>query len=250
MVSILGRKKQLFTKKEKMQIARKEIMELISADISFEIQAAFMEVIDSFYASYTPVAYQRTEATYMASSNYDDSTKFTWEGRHTVSGIQVDAANIEPRYGGQPYYNHWGKNKGRPMNTEWVFERTFSEGIHGVNKADYRRFQKSEYSRNKQNSYRLLKKAYEKNGKKLSRYRRPKFFMEKYFKSYLIDNHWATVKSPMSPLQPSPKKRMKDRYNAFINNGKIRSNGRTLQEISTQVISAYLTQHPDMIFKG
>lgn len=128
-----------------------------------------------------PHFYQRTGSTYQASSMYrlSDINKNVREiGNGFIGGISISSDNIP----GNPY---------RAMNKEWVFNRTFAEGIHGVHSTDKKKykdwFSDHKFGRkNKGNA--LWYSAYE-NGKVIGRFRRyirrtkpsPKDLMDRYY---------------------------------------------------------------------
>jgi hypothetical protein len=94
-----------------------------------EIETAYESAINKFYADYTPSLYDRTYSTYAASDHYMDKGNVITSGNDLIAGITVASDNIP----GEPYYKYWGKHKGRPMNKNYVFSRTYEKGIHGIN---------------------------------------------------------------------------------------------------------------------
>lgn len=81
-----------------------------------EITEAYSSAIDKFYADYSPRYYGRTGGLFKGSDvARGDSSGITPTG----NGYQV-GIHVSPNYG-NPYR----------ADTEWVFNRAFSEGIHG-----------------------------------------------------------------------------------------------------------------------
>lgn len=104
----------------------------MAAETTFLIEAAYESVVQSFYDDYTPRVYQRTYSTYLGSDRYNDPFGFTPVGDDAYeAGINVDPANIP----GNPYR----------AKKEWVFPRTFEEGIHGFFAWEYARWAKERY---------------------------------------------------------------------------------------------------------
>lgn len=89
----------------------------LAAEITFQIQAAYETVVQSFYEDYTPRWYDRTYSTYEASDHAEDPFKTTPIEGGFNAGINVDPSFIT----GKPYR----------ADTAWVFDRTFGQGIHG-----------------------------------------------------------------------------------------------------------------------
>lgn len=156
-----------------------KITKEMAEELTAAIENAYESAIAAFYYHYTPVEYDRTYSTFLASDHYngynnvlkasfdagnagiklddrmihrlahaDDMIlpgssnslygrampvnhrkriKVQRSGRGYIAGITVSANNIP----GNPYYDHWGMNRGEVMDTEWVFDRTFERGIHG-----------------------------------------------------------------------------------------------------------------------
>jgi len=103
----------------RVEIERKFDIALASmaAEMTWRIESAYETVIQSFYDEYTPKYYRRTYSTYLASDKYNDPFGFTSIESGYESGIGVDHENIP----GRPYR----------ASRNWVFTRTFAEGIHG-----------------------------------------------------------------------------------------------------------------------
>lgn len=100
-------------------------------EVLYEIETAYENVIDKFYADYTPDYYDRTYSTYLGSSGYEDTNNpyNLWNiGDSWFAGINVSSSNIP----GHPYKAYKG----------WVFDRTFFKGIHGIARADLRKINK------------------------------------------------------------------------------------------------------------
>lgn len=103
-----------------------------------EIQTAYDDVIDEFYASYSPVSYDRTYSLYSASnrSRLSPNARY-YENVGTLSytaGIEVDASFMDSDYVG------WAPN-GTYTDAE-IFNRAYNGGIHGFCKADLKGFSK------------------------------------------------------------------------------------------------------------
>ena len=91
-------------------------------EISFQIESAFENAISLFYSNYDPIVYNRTYSTFLASSGYEDpfsSENVYLSGNLWFAGITVGDPNIP----GDPYR----------ASKDWVFDRTFNKGIHGIN---------------------------------------------------------------------------------------------------------------------
>ena len=118
---------------EKVNVALTETL----YEIGETIQDMYKDVIREFYRDYTPLWYGRTYSTFVGSSAYKDYSSLVNEihpGIYEV-GIDVSAKYIT----GNPYKkaNKFIKSKnGYVASTEWIFDRTFYEGIHGVSKHD------------------------------------------------------------------------------------------------------------------
>lgn len=160
--------------------AATEATEEMAYQVSTDIERMFRDAVSQFYYSYTPRAYKRTFSTYQASSNYENMGRYKITGNNFEAGISVDPSNIQ----GQPYHNHWGKDRGKPMDTEWVFNRTFYEGIHGILKHDIDKLNKNRrkgfiYKRSK-NSGRFL------------------VYGRKTGKRYVRKKGYVTIKAPLA----------------------------------------------------
>lgn len=90
-----------------------------------EIEKAYEAQISRFYNDYSPIVYERTGATWWGSSGMNDYKSWsTYLGNlQYEAGITVDPANIQSKVG-HPYR----------ANTQWVFDRTWRLGIHGINR--------------------------------------------------------------------------------------------------------------------
>lgn len=110
---------------KKYNIALKELAE----EITYQIENSYETVIDKFYEDYSPRYYDRTYSTYIGSDHYDDMFNFQQLGDTYLAGINVSSSNIP----GSPYR----------ADTDWVFDRTFYGGIHGINRTDKIRMNKT-----------------------------------------------------------------------------------------------------------
>lgn len=110
--------------------AYRNALEKTAQRIGREIEKAYEAQITRFYNDYTPIAYERTGATWWASSgmqDYESWSQYLGDLQYQA-GITVDPMNIQAKMG-HPYR----------ANTQWVFNRTWHYGIHGINKR-YKRF--------------------------------------------------------------------------------------------------------------
>lgn len=98
-------------------------------EVGDKIQKAYNESVDDFYDSYQPSSYIRTLSTYKGSSAARGHRTHRKLGsmRHEA-GITVDASYI----GGNPYTKH--PKHGWDPSVDFIFNRTFFEGIHGFNR--------------------------------------------------------------------------------------------------------------------
>lgn len=136
-----------------------EVLQEFAEDVAFNIEKAYESVIDMFYADYgpnngDPWFYDRTYSTYQASSGYDQifsSNNIQHYGNSYFSGIGVSSSNIP----GDPYKAY----------KEWVFNRTFYKGIHGISSVDVR--EKNEQIRQKYKRQRALMRKLKKKHKGL-----------------------------------------------------------------------------------
>ncbi len=100
-------------------------LEKTAQRIGREIEKAYEAQIQRFYNDYSPIEYERTGATWWASSGMQDYKSWSQYlgDLQYQAGITVDAANIQAKRG-HPYR----------ASTPWVFNRTWHYGIHGINK--------------------------------------------------------------------------------------------------------------------
>lgn len=133
---------------KKLEKKFNEAIELFAQDVAMQIEGAYENIIDEFYAEYDPRWYDRTYSTYLGSSGYYGLFN-NWEnGNGYRAGIEVDSSNIP----GDPYR----------ADKDWVFARTFEKGIHGYGLMDRRKygFKKSDWvdSYRKKKSYKRYSK--------------------------------------------------------------------------------------------
>lgn len=105
--------------------AYRNVLEKTAQRIGREIEKAYESQIERFYGDYSPIVYERTGATWWASSgmqNYESWSQYLGDLQYQA-GIYVDPANIAAKRG-HPYR----------ANTQWVFNRTWHHGIHGINR--------------------------------------------------------------------------------------------------------------------
>lgn len=140
----------------------------MAADMTYAIESAYESVIQSFYDDYNPRWYRRTYSTYEASNKINNPFGFSPISDGFESGIIVDSANIP----GNPYR----------ADKDWVFDRTFGQGIHGFFKWEYKQWlnqrmktlsQKYKYSKRKKAQILAYYQSLYKNTKKPLKYRRP-----------------------------------------------------------------------------
>lgn len=161
-----------------------EVLQEFAEDVAFNIEKAYESVIDMFYADYgpnngDPWFYDRTYSTYQASSGYDQifsSNNIQHYGNSYFSGIGVSSSNIP----GDPYKAY----------KEWVFNRTFYKGIHGISSVDVR--EKNEQIRQKYKRQRALMRK-----------------LKKKHKGLKIDSRMqGLIKNIPKNMNPAPKKVM------------------------------------------
>lgn len=116
----------------------KDAIATLAEDVTFQIESAYETAISMFYKDYDPLYYDRTYSTYLGSDKYDDPFGYQHYGDSYFSGIGVSASYIP----GNPYNAY----------KEWVFNRTYYKGIHGFNKSDKDRVNKT---RTKENAWRI-----------------------------------------------------------------------------------------------
>lgn len=93
--------------------------------IGREIEKAYEAQITRFYNDYFPISYDRTGATWWGSSGMQDykSWSIYLGDLKYQAGITVSPENIQNKIG-DPYR----------ADTDWVFNRTWHLGIHGINR--------------------------------------------------------------------------------------------------------------------
>lgn len=120
-----------------MKIALKQT----AIELNYMIEEIYERAIDAFYDSYNPKYYDRTLSTYKASDLWENPTKQQNPipmGEGFIAGIEVSSDNIP----GHPYNK---SPKDKPNKTEWVFNRTYVKGIHGVSMIERRNWGKNNY---------------------------------------------------------------------------------------------------------
>lgn len=144
-------------------IVVKKSLQEIATEVQWEIEHTYESVIDKFYAHYNPRFYDRTYATYLASSGYNNYTpkvKIEDTRFRTLAycecGIEVNYKNILENAGySNPYPN--------AEHPEEILERTF-RGIHGFSPWEQNRYGlKGNYPKRMNPSpNRLMNKAFKK----------------------------------------------------------------------------------------
>lgn len=164
------------------------VLQEFAEDVAFNIEKAYESVIDMFYADYgpnngEPWFYERTYSTYQASSGYDQifsPNNIQHYGDSYFSGIGVSSSNIPSN----PYNAY----------KEWVFNRTFYKGIHGISSADVRG--KNEQIRQKYKRQRQLMRM-----------------LKKKHKGLKIDSKMqGLIKNVPKNMHPAPKKVMDKQF--------------------------------------
>ena len=119
----------------KLNAATKEIAE----EVTFQIEKAYETVVESFYNEYTPRSYDRLFATYWGSTRFDDEFGVDPAGEDFIAGIEVDPSNINKHYetDGVGKRKKTGGSGPYRADTDWVFRRTYLEGIHGFFRVEY-----------------------------------------------------------------------------------------------------------------
>lgn len=100
------------------KIAQEAISNAVN-DIAFDIENMYQTVIDQFYNDYSPTKYSRTYSGYEAYIKHIKKIRNGYE-----CGIIVDGSKI-PQGTYSSIYNH------NPVDSSFVFERTFERGLHG-----------------------------------------------------------------------------------------------------------------------
>lgn len=96
-------------------------------DILVEVEQAYENVIETFYKSY-PTKRKRTYSLYKASSGYENL--FTPNNMYYENGIPIIGIDVHSSFiPGTPYRADVNGN-------EWVFDRSFEQGIHGFTEAE------------------------------------------------------------------------------------------------------------------
>ena len=182
---------------EKLSIAVSNMAD----ELSFKIEATYEKVISAFYADYTPIEYDRTYSTFLGSNAYDNPF-FINESENTenskIAGILVGSDFIP----GNPY----------KANKDWVFDRTFISGIHGVNVHTVRHRNTTLFKKDQQ---RRLLAAYfnklNKNQKKLRLRTKGVIPLQETLGSILVHN--TNIPTNMNP---PPKKIMDKEFKKLI----------------------------------
>lgn len=94
----------------------------MAQEVLFRIQGFYDNAISKFYSDYDPLYYNRTYSSYEGSSgskNLFSPENIFENGNGWTAKISIDSSYIP----GNPYR----------ADKDWVFERTFWKGIHGIN---------------------------------------------------------------------------------------------------------------------
>lgn len=169
----MARNDSLESIKKDLEKRVKASLKDMAEEISFQIENAYENVIEQFYDDYTPDYYNRTYSSYLGSNHYDNPFEVMSFGLDHFAGIQVDASNIP----GNPYR----------ATKQWVFERTFYQGIHGTTISELRERNKGKH-RSEEVRFKTAKKMSPP----------PKRVMDKKFKQIVkkrnMDSIWESVK--------------------------------------------------------
>lgn len=172
-----------------MEMIRKDIeekynkaVEEIAREVTYQIELAYESMISRFYNEYTPRRYNRTLSTIKASDRWNDIRGFTPMGDVFMSGINVGYENIPDIDGHQPYH----------ADTDWVFKRTYEEGIHG-----YFKIEAQDWALHRIRTHVWSKKKTKREMARLEKYilnappfyRSPKAGMDKLFKRISKHNY-------------------------------------------------------------
>lgn len=137
-------------------------------EAAYIIENQYESIISKFYDDYTPHIYERTYSTYLASSMYSDYSKGIRklsDGSYEV-GIYVSPQNIPD----DPYID----------DKEYVFWRTFEEGIHGLSRKDVRANPKEHTIVSYMNIPKRMKPA-------------PRVLMDKWWRKFKKNNEMKTI---------------------------------------------------------
>lgn len=124
-----------------------DAVEDMAHEVLWEIEHIYESAIDRFYADYNPLYYNRTGATFVASSGYYNlfSPQNIMGGNgNWTAGITVNSQFIPS-----------GTYR---ADTDWVFSRTFNKGIHGINRGKV-------FGKNRSKTYTKIKGSYYKTYK-------------------------------------------------------------------------------------
>ena len=118
----MKKKKYDFKTLEGLEKLFNDSVEEMAQEVLIKIEYMYETAIDLFYADYNPLYYNRTYSTYEGSSGAKDlfsPQNIYGSDNNWTAGIIVDPSFIN--------------NKPYRADTDWVFERTFVKGIHGIN---------------------------------------------------------------------------------------------------------------------
>lgn len=130
---------------KKVTYAAKKAFVQFSNDIAEGLYICFASAIDYFYSTYTPNSYYRTKSLYKGTSTYniDKNRQKIFRPLKTPNGSGYTICmEIDPKYiPGNPYHQ-----KKDPNRTEWVFNRSFYEIIHGFTADENKRWARKPYT--------------------------------------------------------------------------------------------------------
>ena len=168
--------------KRALRMALKEVADKLTD----QIQDEYNSVIGKFYKHYTPKVYDRSGATYEASSYAQIGEGVLMPNEDSsVAGIEVDPYYIWHSAGGYNSYN---------QPTSYVFERTFVQGIHGMTPTEARNL--------------MIKHQ---NGVFLNTE-----IVSVIKKGWFKDTEFIHVTPPKAPMSPSPKSLLDKKFKKEI----------------------------------
>ena len=132
--------KQLSTLEREIKKNFKKALKDTTIQLNEVLEYMYENAIEAFYDSMTPKYYSRTGATFYGSNLYNNETRIynpVINNNEYIAEVTVSPNNIP----GQPYAKG---RKNRP-DKDWVFERTYIEGIHGITPSERKDWGKNDY---------------------------------------------------------------------------------------------------------